>query len=139
MPLSSESSPRAKPFLPSELSSKKERANLIRGAVALCGAVVLLLSIQLVTLGPGERGLSVVPIIREKAPICRLLNHAERERVLCALEVYQKEKGRYPDRLERLVQEQLLRPEDLSLWGPNRFSYLTRPEEGFQLLIAPQP
>ncbi len=120
-----------------ELASRRERANLIRGALALSVAVVLLLSIQVVTLGPREKRLSVVPIIREEAPLCRLLNHAERDRVLQALEVYHKERGLYPDRLERLVQAQLLREEDLSLWGPNRFSYMTRPDGGFQLLIAP--
>ena len=119
------------------VAKEKERANLIRGAVALSGAVVLLLTIQLVSLGPEEKRLSVVPIVREGAPVCRLLNHAQRDRVLRALEVYQKEQGRYPEQLSKLVQERLLGRKDLSLWGSNRFSYVAGSDGGFQLLIAP--
>jgi hypothetical protein len=118
---------------------ERERANLIRGALALAGALVLLLTIQLVTLGPEHKRLSVIPIVREEAPVCRLLNHAQRDRVLHALEVYRKEKGRYPQRLAHLVQERLLRPGDLSLWGSNQFSYLVEPDGEFKLLIAPLP
>ncbi len=120
-----------------QVAKEKERANLIRGAFALSGAVVLLLSIQFVTLGHRESRLSVVPIVREEAPVCRLLNHARRDRVLRALEVYRKEKGQYPEELSDLVQARLLRRDDLSLWGPNRFSYVTELDERFQLLIAP--
>lgn len=119
------------------VAKEKERANLIRGAVALTGAVVLLLTIQLVSLGPKEKRLSVVPIVREEAPICRLLNHAQRDRVLHALDVYRKEQGRYPAQLSKLVEEKLLCRKDLSLWGSNRFSYVAGSDDGFQLLIAP--
>jgi hypothetical protein len=117
----------------------KERANLIGGVLAMTGAVVLLLTIQLVSLDPEEKGLSVVPIVREEAPVCRLLNHAQRDRVLHALDVYHKEKGRYPEQLSMLVQERLLRPNDLSPWGSNRFSYVVGSDGEFQLLIAPGP
>jgi hypothetical protein len=119
------------------VAKEKERANLIRGAVALSGAVVLLLTIQLVSLGPEEKRLSVVPIVREGAPVCRLLNHAQRDRILHALDVYRKEKGQYPERLPMLVEEKLLGRDDLSLWGSNRFSYVAGSDGGFQLLIAP--
>ncbi len=120
-----------------QIEKEREKANLIRGALALSGAVVLLLSIQFVTLGHRESRLGVVPIVREEAPVCRLLNHARRDRVLRALEVYRKETGRYPENLSELVQTRLLCRKDLSLWGTNRFSYVTQPEERFQLLIAP--
>jgi hypothetical protein len=119
------------------VAKEKERANLIRGVVALTGAVVLLLTIQLVSLGPEEKRLRVVPIVREEAPVCRLLNHAQRDRVLHALDVYRKEQGRYPEQLSKLVQERLLGRDDLSLWGSNRFSYVAGSDDGFQLLIAP--
>lgn len=119
------------------VARERDRANLIRGALALSGAVVLLLCIQLVSLGPAEKRLSLVPIVREEAPICRLLNHAQRDRVLNALDVYRKETGRYPDSLTQLVQGRLLLEEDLSLWGANRFAYMRRPDGEFQLLIAP--
>jgi hypothetical protein len=115
----------------------KERVNLIGGALALTGAAVLLLTIQLVSLDPEENGFSVVPIVREEAPVCRLLNHAQRERVLHALNVYRKEKGRYPEELSQLVEERLLGRDDLSPWGSNRFSYGVGSDGGFQLLIAP--
>jgi hypothetical protein len=121
------------------VGKEKERANLIRGALAVSGALVLLLSIQLVTLGPEQKQLNVVPIVREEAPVCRLLNHAQRNRVLHALEVYRREKGRHPDRLVRLVEERLLYPGDLSLWGSYQFSYVVGPDGGFKLLIAPLP
>jgi hypothetical protein len=114
-----------------------ERANLIRGALVLSGAVVLLLTIQLVSVGPGEKRLSVVPIVREEAPVCRLLNHAQRDRVLKALDLYRKERGHYPDQLSELVGERLLSRDDLSLWGANRFTYLAKPDGECQLLIAP--
>jgi hypothetical protein len=119
------------------VAKEKERANLIRGAVALSGAVVLLLTIQLVSLGPEEKRLSAVPIVREEAPVWRLLNHAQRDRVLHALDIYRKEKGQYPDQLPKLVEEKLLGRKDLSLWGSNRFSYVAGSDGGFQLLIAP--
>jgi hypothetical protein len=119
------------------VAKEKERASLIRGALVLCGAVVLLLSIQLVTQGPQQKRLSPVPIVREEAPVCRLLNHAQRDRVLHALDVYRKEKGRYPKELKDLIQERLLHRNDLSLWGSNRFSYLVEADGEFKLLIAP--
>jgi hypothetical protein len=121
-----------------KFGQKGERANLIGGALALSGAVVLLLTIQFVSFGPDERRLGVVPIVREEAPVYRLLNHAQRDRVLNALEMYRKERGQYPDQLSRLVQERLLRRDDLSLWGPNRFSYVAGANGECQLLIAPR-
>jgi hypothetical protein len=121
------------------VAKEKERANLIRGAVVLSAAVVLLLSIQLVNQGPEQKRLSPVPIVREEAPVCRLLNHAQRDRVLHALDVYQREKGRYPEQLKDLVRERLLNRGDLSLWGSNRFTYLVEADGEFQLLIAPLP
>jgi hypothetical protein len=121
----------------SPVAKEKERANLIRVALVLSVAVVLLLSIQLVTQGPEQKRLSVLPIVREKAPVCRLLNHAQRDRVLHALDVYRKEKGRYPEELAVLIQERLLHSHDLSLWGSNRFSYAVEPDGDFSLLIAP--
>jgi len=81
--------------------------------------------------------LSPLPIIRVEAPACRLLNHAQRDRVLHALDVYRKEKGRYPEELKDLIQARLLYRNDLSLWGPNRFSYLVEADGEFKLLIAP--
>ena len=121
------------------VAKEKERANLIRGALVLAGAVVLLLSIQLVTLTPEQKRLSVVPIIREEAQVCRLLNHAQRDRVLRALEIYRKERGQYPAELKDLVRERLLSPDDLSLWGSNRFSYVAESDGAHKLLIAPLP
>ncbi len=114
-----------------------ERANLIGGALALTGAVVLLLTIQFVSLGPNENRFGVVPILREEAPVCRLLNHAQRDRVLYALKLFRREKGHYPVDLAKLVEERLLLPEDLALWGPNRFSYVMGQDGAYQLLIAP--
>jgi len=122
---------------PPPVAKEKERANLIRGALVLSGAVVLLLSIQLVTQGPQQKRLSPIPIVREEATVCRLLNHAQRDRVLHALDVYRKEKGHYPEELPDLIQERLLHRNDLSLWGSNRFSYLVEPDGEFKLLIAP--
>jgi hypothetical protein len=119
------------------VAKEKERATLIRGALVLSVAVVMLLSIQLVTQGPQQKRLSPLPIVREEAPVCRLLNHAQRDRVLHALDVYRKEKGRYPKELKDLIQERLLHRNDLSLWGPNRFSYLVEADGEFKLLIAP--
>jgi hypothetical protein len=119
------------------VAKEKERATLIRGALVLSGAVGLLLSIQLVTQGPEQKRLSALPIVREEAPVCRLLNHAQRDRVLNALDVYRKEKGHYPEQLTTLIQERLLRRDDLSLWGSNRFSYVVKPDGDFNLLIAP--
>ncbi len=122
---------------PPAVTKEGERANLIRGAVVLAGAVVLLLTIQLVTQGPLPERLTVVPIVREEAPVYRLLNHAQRERILSALDVYRKEAGKYPESLNDLVQARLLRRGDLSLWGANRFSYSVESDGKFQLLIAP--
>ncbi len=119
------------------VTSHSERANLIGGALALSGAVVLLLTIQFASLDPDANRLGVVPIVREEAPVCRLLNHAQRDRVLQALKVYRREKGHYPVELSNLVEEKLLLREDLSLWGSNRFSYVTGPDGDYQLLIAP--
>jgi len=121
------------PAVPKE----KERANLIRGALVLSAAVGLLLGIQLVTQGPEQKHLNVLPIVRDEAPVCRLLNHAQRDRVLHALNVYRKEKGHYPEQLTALIQERLLRRDDLSLWGSNRFSYVVQPDGDFNLFIAP--
>lgn len=111
-------------------------ASLIRGALAVSLALILLLTIQIVSPAPGERRLRAVPIVREEAPVCRLLNHAQRDRVMKALDMYRKEKGRYPYELSELVQERLLVEKDLSLWGESRFSYVARADQ-FQLLIAP--
>ena len=122
---------------PPAVPKERERANLIRGAVVLAVAVVLLLTIQFVTQGPQPKRLTVVPIVREEAPVYRLLNHAQRDRILCALDVYRKETGRYPEALTDLVQVRLLRRDDLSLWGANRFSYSVESDGKFQLLIAP--
>jgi hypothetical protein len=120
----------------SPAGGRGEGSNLIRGALALSLALILLLTIQVVSPAPGERRLRAVPIVREEAPVCRLLNHAQRDRVMKALELYRKEKGRYPDELSELVQERLLLDKDLSLWGASRFSYVARADR-FQLLIAP--
>lgn len=124
---------------PPAVPKERERANLIRGAVVLAGAVGLLLTIQLVTQGPQTKRLTVVPVVREEAPLYRLLNHAQRERILHALDLYRKETGSYPERLNDLVQVRLLRHDDLSLWGSNRFSYSVESDGKFQLLIASSP
>jgi hypothetical protein len=120
----------------SPVGGKGEGANLIRGALALSFALILLLTIQIVSPVPGDRRLTAVPIVREEAPVFRLLNHAQRDRVMKALIMYRRENGRYPDDLSELVQERLLLEKDLSLWGASRFSYAARADR-FQLLIAP--
>jgi hypothetical protein len=121
------------PAVPKE----KERANLMRGALVLSAAVVLLLSIQLVTQGPQQKRLRSYPFIRDEGPVCRLLNHAQRDRILHALDMYHKEKGHYPVELKDLLEARLLSREDLSLWGSNRFSYVKEDNGAFRLLIAP--
>jgi hypothetical protein len=51
--------------------------------------------------------------------------------------MYRKEKGHYPEELKDLIPERLLRRDDLSLWGSNRFSYVMDERGEFRLLIAP--
>jgi len=67
----------------------------------------------------------------------RLLNNRQREQVQKGIEIYQKENGRLPSKVSDLLDENILRPHHLSLWGPNRFSYQVDPAGGYRLLIVP--
>ncbi len=72
-------------------------------------------------------------------PVCRLLNHHQRVRVVRALDLYREETGNVPSRLSDLVRAHLLREDDLSLWGNNILSYRAESPDRYRLLIVPAP
>lgn len=116
--------------------SQGRTASLIKCAVVLMVFVALVLTLYSVT-SPRQISWIQKPFQEGWVPVYRLLNNQQRERVLHAIDLYQQEYGRDPTRLSDLVQKNLLRTEDLSLWGSNRFSYQLDPTSGFNLLVIP--
>ena len=112
------------------------KGGLIKGTLILAGLIFLVLYIHYVT-SPRQISWIQEPFQEGLVPVFRLLNNQQRERVLQAVDVYRQENGGDPTRLSDLVQKNLLRKEDLSLWGSNRFSYQVDPRTGYRLLIVP--
>jgi hypothetical protein len=64
----------------------------------------------------------------------------QRERIRLAIEVYRVKTGGLPVRLDDLVAERILTPDDLEREGRSRWEYAAAPEDGgFVLLPAPPP
>ncbi len=112
------------------------RGGLVKGALLLVGLILLVFSVSFIT--RPQHITWVQGSFREGlVPTYRLLNSHQRERTRKAIELYQEEHDDFPPGLSTLVQEHLLLPEDLSLWGNNRFTYHKDPEAGYRLLIIP--
>lgn len=115
----------------------RARREWLGTGVVLGGLLALFLFSQIVTEGGYRPWWREVPFLQGSGPVQRVLNHQQRERVRQALAVYRLENGAYPSELVGLVDARLLRERDLSLWGPNRFSYQPAPEDTYRLLIVP--
>ena len=85
----------------------------------------------------GRRSWIQRPILPGTSQVVRLLNNQQRERVQKVIDIYRKENDRSPSQLSELLDENFLRPHDLTLWGSNRFSYQVDSAGGYRLLIVP--
>ena len=70
--------------------------------------------------------------------ISRHVNQQRRQIVEHALEMYIRERGAYPESLEMLVSQNLLKGRDVHLLGRNSYRYSSLGSTGYTLIIVPQ-